>query len=107
MDEKEMQAMMAQMQKMQDCMQKVDHSEITAAEQRAIKIAAEVKALCADGKRDQARERVITFSKKLAKTPALQELRRCSEMATGMTPIMPLLDQYKVDNFAQYDVCTQ
>ncbi len=71
MDEEEMEAMMAQMQKLQDCIQRIDQSEITAMEQRAKEIAAEVKALCADGKRDQAQEQIITFSKKLAKTPAL------------------------------------
>jgi len=105
MDEKEMEIMMKQMQEMQDCMQKIDRAEITAAEQRAMKISSEAKALCAEGKRDQAQGHVITFSKKLAKTPALQELRRCSEMATGMAPMMPILDQYKAENFTHYHVC--
>ncbi|MCF6354438.1 MAG: hypothetical protein L3J26_04940 [Candidatus Polarisedimenticolaceae bacterium] len=106
-DKKEMQAMMAQMQKLQDCIQKIDHSEITAAEERARALGEEVKALCANGKRDQAQERAISFSKKLATIPALQELKRCGELSTGMAPMMPLLDQYKVDYFAQYDVCQQ
>ncbi len=97
--------MMAQMQKLQDCIQRIDQSEITAMEQRAKEIAAEVKALCADGKRDQAQEQIITFSKKLAKTPALQELKRCGEISTGMAPMIPLLDQYTVDRIAQYNVC--
>jgi len=97
--------MMVQMQKMQDCMQKIDRNEITAAEQLAKKLAAKVKALCDQGERDQAQEEAITFSKKLAKTPALQELRRCSEMATGAAPMIPLLDQYKPDNFIDYNVC--
>ena len=105
MDEKEMRIMMNQMQEMQDCMQKIDRSDITTAEQRAMKISSEAKALCADGKRDQAQNHVITFSKKLATTPALQELRRCSEMATGIAPMMPILDQYKPENFADYHVC--
>ncbi len=105
MDEEEMEAMMAQMQKLQDCIQRIDQSEITAMEQRAKEIAAEVKALCADGKRDQAQEQIITFSKKLAKTPALQELKRCGEISTGMAPMIPLLDQYTVDRIAQYNVC--
>jgi len=105
MDEKEMQIMMKQMQEMQDCMQKIDRSDITNAEQRAMKIASEAKALCADGKRDQAQEHAITFSKKLAKSPALKELRRCSEIAIGTAPMMPILDQYKAENFAQYHVC--
>ena len=107
MDEKEMRIMMDQMQKMQDCMQKIDQHEIVAAEQRAQKVAIEIKALCAEGKRDQAQAHAIAFSKKLVKTPALMELRRCSEMSTGMAPMIPLLDQYKPDNFAQYDVCQQ
>jgi hypothetical protein len=104
-DEKEMQVMMEQMQKMQDCMQKIDSTEITTAEQLAMKVSTEAKALCADGKHDQAQEHVISFSKQLAKMPALKELRRCSEMATGMAPMMPILDQYKTDNFVQYHVC--
>lgn len=105
MDEKAMQVMMKQMQEMQDCMQKINQSDITAAEQRAMAIASEAKALCAEGKRDQAQEHVITFSKKLAEIPALKELRRCSEMATGMAPMIPILDQYKTENFAQYHIC--
>jgi len=105
MDKKEMEIMMQQMQEMQDCMQKINQADITSAEQRAMKITSEAKALCAQGKRDQAQEHVIAFSKKLAETPALQELRRCSEIATGMAPMIPILDQYKVDNFANYNVC--
>ncbi len=105
MDEEEMQNMMAQMQKLQDCIQQIDHTEITAAEERAREIADEVKELCANGEHDQAQERVITFSKKLAKSSALQELKRCGELSTGMAPMMPLLDQYKADYLAQYNIC--
>ncbi len=107
MDEEEMQAMLAQMQKLQDCIQKIDRTEITAAEERAREIADEVKALCANGERDQAQELVITFSKKLAQSSALQELKRCGEISTGMAPMMPLLDQYKVDYLTQYNICQQ
>ncbi len=100
-----MQIMMKQMQEMQDCMQQIKKAEITAAEQHAMKIASEAKALCTEGKREQAQQHVLAFSKELAKSPALQELRRCSEMATGITPMIPILDQYKVGNFSDYNVC--
>ncbi len=105
MDEKEMEIIMAQMQEMQDCMQRINQADITVAEQQAIKISAEAKALCTEGKHEQAQAHVIAFSKKLAETPALQELRRCSEIATGITPMIPILDQYKVGNFNDYNVC--
>lgn len=105
MDEEEMRIMMVQMQKLQDCMQKIDQNQITAAEQHAKRVTVEIKALCAEGKRDQAQARAIAFSKKLVKTPALIELKQCSEISTGMAPMIPLLDQYKPDNFTQYDVC--
>ncbi len=105
MDEKDLQIMMEKMQKLQDCIQEIDRTEITAAEERAKALMAEVKTLCADGKRDQAQQRVIRFSKELATIPALQELKRCGEISTGMAPTIPILDQYTVDDIAQYDVC--
>ena len=105
MDEKEMKIMMEQMQKMQNCMQKVDRNEITAAEKLATKIASEIKSMCANGKQAQAQEHAIKFSEKLATMPALRELRKCSEMAVGAAPMIPLLDQYKPENFKQFNVC--
>ena len=51
MNNPDMQKMMQKMQEMQACMEKVDQSELKSIEQRSQQIEAEVKSLCAGGKR--------------------------------------------------------
>ena len=92
MNEAEMQKMMQQMQKMASCVESIDQNKLKQIEQHSYQLQAEVKALCASGKRDDAQEKVISFSKEISSDPTMQEMRKCGEMMKGeMPPMMPTM----------------
>ena len=96
MNEKDMQKMMQQMQKMESCMQNIDQTELKALEQRSSRSEAEVKSLCASGKREEAQAKAISFGKEIARDPVMQAMKKCGEMMKGMMSTMPLMNQHRV-----------
>ncbi len=91
MNKGDMQKMMQQMQKMQSCMQNVDQAKLKELEQRSNQLEAEVKSLCANGKRDKAQDKAISFGMKMMNDPEMQKMRKCGEMMKGMMPTMPAM----------------
>ena len=84
MSEADMQNMMQQMQKAQACMEKIDQSELESLEQKAKQYEAEMRSLCASGKRDQAQDKAMIYAKDIMNHDAVREARRCGEMMQGM-----------------------
>ena len=84
--EADMQNMMQVMQKMQECMAKVDQAALDELDQKSKEIDAELKTLCEKGKRDKAQKKAIAYSKEMLKNPALKQMRECGEMVKGMVP---------------------
>jgi hypothetical protein len=93
MNEADMQKMMEQMQKMQSCMENVDQEQLKALEQRSYQYEAELKSLCASGKRDEAQKKAMLFGKEIAKDPAMKAMSKCREMAKGVNLKMPFMAQ--------------
>ena len=93
MSEQDMQNMMESMQEMQTCMQGIDQSRMDALEQQAKEMDAEVKSLCAKGRRDAAQNRAMTFSREMANDQDVQEMRKCGDSMKGMMPTMPMMGQ--------------
>ena len=77
MSEADMQKMMQQMEKMQSCMEKIDEEQLKALEKRSNRLEHEVKALCDNGKRDEAQKKAIEFGKEIAKDPSMKQMRQC------------------------------
>jgi hypothetical protein len=84
-------------------MQNVDQGKLKVLEQRSYEIEAEVKSLCASGKRDEAQNKAISFGKEVAKDPTMQVMRKCGEMMKGMPLNMPFMDQDK--DYSSHHVC--
>ena len=95
MNEEDMQKMMQQMKEMESCMKSVDQAKLKLLEKQAYKFEAEVKSLCASGKRKEAQEKAISFGKEMEKGQTMQIMRRCSEKMRGMMPKMPFMEQHK------------
>ena len=95
MSEEQMQRAMEQMQKAQSCMQNVDQTELQALEQRSHEFQAEVKSLCASGKRDEAQQKAIAYAQEVSQSSAIRTMRERGEMMKGMVAQMPMteLDQ--------------
>ncbi len=88
-DQQQMQQMMAQMQEMQKCMQQVDQSRMEELGKRADEMDAKVKALCAEGKRDEAQETAMAFGEEMMSDPDMTIMRKCAENAPAMVQGMP------------------
>ena len=93
-DSQQMQGMMQKAQEMQSCMKNIDQAEMKALEQKGKQMQAEVKKLCAAGKRDQALDKAIAYGKEMAKSSAIQEMKKCGEKMQGM---MPELSKFSKD----------
>ncbi len=94
-DEATMQQMMQQAEKMQTCMENIDQAEMDAFQKSAEQMEADVKALCAAGKRDAANERALKFGQEAASNKAMQQLKKCGE---NMQNMLPKIAANAVDN---------
>ena len=86
---KDMTQMLLQAQKAQECMQKIDKSEMEKFEHEGTKMEAQIKRLCDSGKSAEAQEQAMAFSRKMMDSDTMQEIRQCTEMMRGMLPEMP------------------
>ena len=107
MNEADMQKMMQSMQKAQACMEKIDQSELDALEKKSKKFEAEMKSLCASGKRDAAQDKAMVYMNEIVNSSAVKEAKRCGEMMKGvmqgMMPNMPLMNEDK--DYTNLHVC--
>jgi len=92
MSEEDMQKMMQQMQEVGACMQNIDQSRLKELEKRSSRLEAEVKALCASGKRREAQAKAIAFGKEMANEPVMKAMRECTKSVKGQVPFM---EQFK------------
>ena len=83
------------MEKMQSCMDNIDEAKLKELERRSSQIEAEIKSLCASGKRAEAQEKAMAFGKEMADDPTIQAISKCGEMMKGMMPKVPFMDQGK------------
>ncbi|MGD2055277.1 MAG: hypothetical protein PVJ15_00610 [Gammaproteobacteria bacterium] len=107
MSERDMQNMMQQMQAAQTCMQGIDQSRMKELGQRANEVEAEVKSLCASGKRDAAQQEAIAFARDVAGDPDMQKMKQCGEMMRGMMPKLPYMNQSGEPDTSAGHVCDQ
>ena len=109
MNQQDMENMMAQMQEMAACMQTVDQNEVKALEKETNEFEAQMKGLCKDGKRDEAQEKAIEFSKKMLSSPAIKTMRKCTEkMTASMKGAMPNMDPEEMaKDYSNRHVCDE
>jgi hypothetical protein len=109
MNQQDMQNMMAQLQEVQTCMQTIDQNELNSLQEDSKKFEAEVKSLCTDGKRDEAQDRALAYSKVVLNSPAMATMRKCTEKMSGaMKQMMPDLSPEKIaKDFSDRHVCDE
>ena len=86
---KDMTQMLLQAQKAQECMEKIDKSEMEKFEREGTEMEAKIKSLCNSGKTAEAQDQAMVFSRKMMDSPAMKDIRQCTEMMRGMLPEMP------------------
>jgi len=87
MSEEQMQQMMENAGKMQDCMGKMDQQAMDAYAAKGEKVNAEIKKLCAAGKRDEAQKMATDYGKEMASSKEMQAMQQC-----GMANQMAMTD---------------
>ena len=105
MSEAEMQNMMQLMQKMQECMAKVDQSELESLAQRSEEFEGELKALCDQGKKAEAQKMAIAYGKEMMKNESLKKMRKCAEITKGLVPESSIPSMEEKYDYSARDVC--
>lgn len=83
---------MQKIQAMQKCMESVDQEQLQSIEQQQKTFDAEMKSLCASGKRDEAQKKAMAYAKQMMNNPAIKAMQKCGEIAKGMMPDMPVME---------------
>ena len=86
MSDEQMQQMMQNAQQMQDCMGQIDDADMQAFEDKSEAMDKEIKALCAAGKRDEARAKAMAYGKEKTASPVMKAMKQCGDMAMKMMP---------------------
>jgi hypothetical protein len=92
------------MMQMESCMENIDEARMDALQGRSDQVNAEIRALCAQGKRDKAQQRAVAFGREMAADPTVKQMRRCGEMMQGM---LPELDYMTEEEARAGHVCDQ
>jgi len=99
-----MQQMMAQMEKMQQCLMQVDEAELRQYEARISKLEPELRALCKAEKRDEAQKIAIKFGKEIAQSNTVKVLQSCTKDMQANS-FMPQLPDF--DNLGDRHICDE
>jgi len=90
MNQGDMQKVMQQMQKMQECMARIDQDQLNKLQERSEQANKDIEALCATGKRSKAQKKAIAFAKEMASSPAIKQMQKCGELIQGAIPGMSM-----------------
>ena len=103
----DMGGMMQMMQEMQQCMAKVDQSELETLEQESEKIGNEIETLCQQGKRKKAQKKAIAYGKKVMKNPAMVQMEKCGEITKGLLPESATSSFEEEFDYSDHHVCDE
>ena len=107
MNQGNMQNMMQAMQEMQQCMAQIDQARLEELQSTSERMTKEIDSLCSQGKRDDAMKAAMKFGKEIAAAPAVQQMRKCGEIAQGAVPMPDMFPTYDEKDDASKHVCDQ
>jgi len=88
LNQEDMQKMMQQAKAAQECMAKIDQSQLSELQVRSEELATEVRELCKSGDEEQARSKAVEYAKELEADPTVQQLKECSGLIDQQIPAM-------------------
>lgn len=97
----DMKNMMATMQKMQACMQKINKKKMNKLERKSQAFSVKIQLLCAKGKRTEAEKKSFAFDKKMISDPTAKKIQQCTDIMVGMAPISALQNVHACDEMQQ------
>ena len=96
------QQLMQQAQQAQACMANIDQKLMDEFKRKAKETDAEIKALCAAGKRNAAEARAKKFSDEMAQSKVMQETQKCT---ASMMADLPTIAQPQDSNIKAGHIC--
>lgn len=88
MSDADMEKMMQGMEPMHECMAKLDQAALEQFGKEGEQMNAEVKALCTEGKRDEAQAKALEYGKKIANDPTMKAMAECGKQMQSAMPQM-------------------
>lgn len=105
-DPEAMQKMVAQMEEMQKCMERIDQKELDALQARAEAASKEIEALCKDGKTDQALARAMKLGEEMRNNATVKQVRECTKDMGDLMPAGALPGVVDESEPTASDICS-
>ncbi|GMR07192.1 MAG: hypothetical protein BMS9Abin26_0194 [Gammaproteobacteria bacterium] len=103
MNKADIEKSMQQMRELQACMKNIDQSELKKIEMRSRKVDTEIKSLCAQGKRDAAQNKAISYGKEISKNPTMKKMTECAAKIKQSPAMKRFIPQDK--DYSKLNVC--
>jgi len=84
MSDEQMQQVMENADKIQECMGEVDQKAMDALAKKGEKVIIEIKNLCEAGKHDEAQKMADDYGNEMAASKEIQAMQKCGAMPQGM-----------------------
>ena len=103
-----MQQMIQQMNEMQRCLQQIDEIELQKNQENMSRLENKLRALCSDGKRDEAQTEALKFSREMQDSKIFKQIQSCTQemQQQGFMPKLPTLEIDDQGN-SQTHICDQ
>lgn len=89
-DPEAMQRVVAQMQEVQKCMERIDQKDLDALKARAEAASKEIEALCKAGEKDRALARAMELGEEMRSDATVKQVRECTRDMGEMIQGMPM-----------------
>ncbi|WP_373020302.1 hypothetical protein [Thiomicrorhabdus sp.] len=108
MENVHMQQMIQQMNEMQRCLQQIDEIELQKNQENMSRLENKLRALCSDGKRDEAQTEALKFSREIQDSKIFKQIQSCTQemQQQGFMPKLPTLEIDDQGN-SQTHICDQ
>lgn len=108
MENVHMQQMIQQMNEMQRCLQQIDEIELQKNQENMSRLENKLRALCSDGKRDEAQTEALKFSREMQDSKIFKQIQSCTQemQQQGFMPKLPTLEIDDQGN-SQTHICDQ
>ncbi|WP_321323964.1 hypothetical protein [Thiomicrorhabdus sp.] len=104
LDTPNMRDMIAQMNKMQECLMQVDENELLNYQSESNQLENELNTLCKQGKREEAQSKAVAFGKKITNSKAFKTIQSCTK-DMEKNQFMPSPPSF--DELEKYNICDQ
>ena len=105
MSDADMEQMLQGMEAMHACMADLDQAALEQFGKEGEQMNAEVKALCAEGKRDEAQAKAMEYGMKVANDPTMQAMAECGKKMQNAMPQMQQSSAPTPDELQNRHVC--